>query len=116
VVTARLPGPAWWTVSNGTTTVYVLGAPSLAPKRMAWDRKIFERRLAGSSVVILPVQDVRVTFTGAFGAAFNYMRLRSEPRSRRRWTLRRAHGSWRRARGSASRPSTTRRATPWPPA
>jgi uncharacterized protein YbaP (TraB family) len=77
VVTARLPGPAWWTVSNGTTTVYVLGSPSLAPKRMEWDRKIFERRLAGSSVVILPVQDVRVTFTGAFGAAFNYMRLRS---------------------------------------
>jgi uncharacterized protein YbaP (TraB family) len=77
VVTARLPGPAWWTVSNGTTTVYVLGSPSLAPKRMAWDRAIFERRLAGSSVVILPVQDIRVTFTGAFGAAFNYMRLRS---------------------------------------
>src|SRR4051794_39202123 len=48
VVTARLPGPAWWTVSNGTTTVYVLGAPSLAPKHMAWDRAIFERRLAGS--------------------------------------------------------------------
>jgi uncharacterized protein YbaP (TraB family) len=77
VVTARLPGPAWWTVSNGTTTVYVLGAPSLAPKRMAWDRGVFDRRLAGASMVILPVQDVRVTFTGAFGAAFNYMRLRS---------------------------------------
>src|SRR5579872_2530579 len=68
VVTARLPGPAWWTVSNGTTTVYVLGSPSLAPKRMEWDRKIFDRRLAGANVVILPVQDVRVTFTGAFGA------------------------------------------------
>jgi uncharacterized protein YbaP (TraB family) len=77
VVTARLPGPAWWTVSNGTTTVYVLGAPSLAPKHMEWDRAVFERRLAGSSVVILPVQDIKVTFTGAFGAAFNYMRLRS---------------------------------------
>jgi uncharacterized protein YbaP (TraB family) len=77
VVTARLPGPAWWTVSNGTTTVYVLGAPSIAPKHMAWDRAIFDRRLAGSSVVILPVQDIRVTVTGAFGAAFNYMRLRS---------------------------------------
>jgi uncharacterized protein YbaP (TraB family) len=77
VVTARLPGPAWWTVSNGTTTVYVLGSPSLAPKHMAWDRTIFDRRLAGASGVILPVQDVHVTFGGAFGAAFNYMRLRS---------------------------------------
>jgi uncharacterized protein YbaP (TraB family) len=77
VVMGRLPGPAWWTVSNGATTVYVLGSPSLAPKHMDWDRALFERRLAGANVVLLPVQDVRVTFTGAFGAAFNYMRLRS---------------------------------------
>jgi uncharacterized protein YbaP (TraB family) len=76
VVTARLPGPAWWTVSNGTTTVYVLGAPSLAPKRMAWDRGVFERRLAGANQVILPFQDVKVSFTGVIGAAFNFMRLR----------------------------------------
>ncbi|WP_293383753.1 TraB/GumN family protein [Phenylobacterium sp.] len=76
VVTARLPGPAWWTVSNGTSTVYVLGAPTLAPKRMDWDRGLFERRLAGANVVILPFQDVKVTFVGAFGAAFNFMRLR----------------------------------------
>lgn len=76
VVTGRLPGPAWWTVSNGATTVYVLGAPSLAPKHMDWDRAVFERRLAGASVVILPFQDLRVTVTGAFGAAFNFLRLR----------------------------------------
>ncbi|WP_293366398.1 TraB/GumN family protein [Phenylobacterium sp.] len=76
VVTARLPGPAWWTVSNGKTTVYVLGAPSLAPKRMAWDRGVFDRRLAGANEVILPFQDVRVKFTGVIGAAFNFIRLR----------------------------------------
>jgi uncharacterized protein YbaP (TraB family) len=76
VVTGRLPGPAWWTVSNGAATVYVLGAPSLAPKHMAWDRAIFERRLAGATVVILPFQDLKVTVTGAFGAAFNFLRLR----------------------------------------
>ena len=77
VVTGRLPGPAWWTVSNGATTVYVLGAPSLAPKHMEWDRAVFERRLAGASEVILPFQDVKVRITGAFGAAFNFLRLRS---------------------------------------
>ncbi|HEY3949940.1 TraB/GumN family protein [Phenylobacterium sp.] len=76
VVTARLPGPAWWTVSNGTSTVYVLGSPSLAPKKMAWDRTVFDRRLAGASQVILPYQDVHVTFAGSLGAAFNYMRLK----------------------------------------
>jgi len=77
VVTARLPGPAWWTVSNGTSTVYVLGSPSIAPKHMAWDQAIFNKRLAGAGAVILPVQDVRVTVTGSIGAAFNYLRLRS---------------------------------------
>ncbi|HEV7386019.1 MAG TPA: hypothetical protein VGN89_14150, partial [Phenylobacterium sp.] len=74
VVTGRLPGPAWWTVSDGDSTVYVLGAPSLAPKRMAWDRAIFERRLDGANEVILPFQDLKVTITGAFGAAWNFMR------------------------------------------
>jgi len=77
VVTGRLPGPAWWRVSDADTTVYVLGTPSLAPKRMQWDRAIFDRRLQGANVVILPFQDVRVRVTGALGAAFNLMRLRS---------------------------------------
>ncbi|HEY2752063.1 TraB/GumN family protein [Phenylobacterium sp.] len=76
VVMGRLPGPAWWTVSNGATTVYVLGSPSLAPKRMEWDRAIFDRRLTGANVVILPFQDVKVTVTGALGAAISFMRLR----------------------------------------
>ncbi|MDB5434545.1 MAG: hypothetical protein JWR47_802 [Phenylobacterium sp.] len=76
VVTGRLPGPAWWTVSDGAATVYVLGAPSLAPKHMEWDRAVFDRRLAGANLVILPFQDVKVTVTGAFGAAFNFLRLR----------------------------------------
>lgn len=76
IVVGRLPGPAWWTVSNGTATVYVLGSPSLAPKHMAWDRALFERRLTGASQVILPFQDIRVRFTGILGAAFNFMRLK----------------------------------------
>jgi len=76
IVVGRLPGPAWWTVSNGVTTVYVLGSPSLAPKHMDWDRAIFERRLAGASQVILPFQDIHVKLAGVFGAAFNFMRLK----------------------------------------
>jgi len=77
VVTAIEPGPAWWRVSDGDTTVYVLGTPSLAPKRMQWDRSTFERRLAGANVVILPFQDVRVKLKGVVGATFNLLRLRS---------------------------------------
>lgn len=77
VVTARLPGPAWWRVSDGDTTVYVLGTPSLAPKHMQWDRSVFERRLEGANEVILPFQDVRVKLKGVVGATFNLLRLRS---------------------------------------
>jgi hypothetical protein len=44
---------------------------------MDWNRGVFERRLTGANVVILPFQDVKVTVTGALGAAFNFMRLRS---------------------------------------
>lgn len=77
VVTARDPGPAWWRVKDADTTVYILGTPSIAPKHMAWDRLVFDRRLAGATQVILPFQDVRVTLPGALGAAFNFLRLKS---------------------------------------
>jgi uncharacterized protein YbaP (TraB family) len=77
VVTARLPGPAWWRVSDGDSTVYVLGAPSLAPKRQQWDRLQFERRLEGAKLVILPLSTLKVTLAGAPGAALSYLRLKS---------------------------------------
>lgn len=77
VVTARLPGPAWWRVSDSDTTVYVLGAPSVAPKRQQWDRMQFDRRLEGANVVILPFNGLKVKLMGAPGALFSYLRLRS---------------------------------------
>lgn len=77
VVRGRLPGPAWWRVTDADTTVYVLGVPSLAPKRMAWDRSIFERRLEGANVVVLPFVNVKAKLGGSLGTAFNLARLRS---------------------------------------
>ena len=77
VVTARLPGPAWWRVSNGTSTVYVLGAPTVAPKRQQWDRLQFDRHLQGANAVILPFTGLKVKLAGAPGAAISYLRLKS---------------------------------------
>lgn len=77
VVVGRLPGPAWWRVSDGDTTVYVLGVPSLAPKRMAWDRAIFENRLNGANAVVLPFTNIRAKTSGLLGAGLNLLRLRS---------------------------------------
>lgn len=54
VVSAKLPGPAWWRVSDVDTTIYVLGTPDALPKGMAWDRSVLEHRLDGAFAVITP--------------------------------------------------------------
>ena len=54
VVSAKLPGPAWWRVTDADTTIYVLGAPNALPKGMAWDKSVLERRLDGAFAVITP--------------------------------------------------------------
>ena len=55
VVTARLPGPAWWRVTRGASTVYVLGLPmGPTPRNFAWDQSVLRRRLTGAEVVIMP--------------------------------------------------------------
>ena len=73
VVTGRLPGPAWWRVTDADTTVYVLGVPSIAPKRMQWDRAI----LQGANVVVLPFVNVRAKVSGSIGTAINLLRIKS---------------------------------------
>lgn len=54
VVNAKLPGPAWWRVSDADTTVYILGTPSALPRGQGWDRTIVERRLTGAFALITP--------------------------------------------------------------
>ena len=78
VVTALLPGPAWWRVSDADTVVYVLGAPSVMPKSLAWDQSVLNRRLEGANRVILPFNQVSVGLFSAPGAAINLLRLRSK--------------------------------------
>jgi hypothetical protein len=54
VVQAIEPGPAWWRVTDGDTTVYVLGiAENDVPSDIAWDRRRLERRMAGANVLIV---------------------------------------------------------------
>ena len=77
MVTGRLPGPAFWRVEDADTVVYVLGVPSLAPRRMEWDQAIFANRLKGANAVIVPAKGMRVRLTSAPVAAVSYLRLRS---------------------------------------
>ena len=53
VVNARLPGPAWWKVSDADTTVYVLGIPAMTPSKLTVDETVFKRRVDGANVLIM---------------------------------------------------------------
>lgn len=53
VVNARLPGPAWWKVSDADTTVYVLGVPAMTPSKLEVDESVFRRRVDGANVLIM---------------------------------------------------------------
>ena len=54
VIRGRLPGPAWWRVSDADSTVYILGVPDVLPKGLAWNRSVLNRRLAGANGLITP--------------------------------------------------------------
>lgn len=56
IVNARLPGPAWWKVSDGDTNVYVMGVPAFAPQKLDFDDSVLRRRLDGANVVIIGQQ------------------------------------------------------------
>lgn len=56
VVQAREPGPAWWRVSDGDTTVYVLGVPDMLPKGLKWNQSTLTKRLTGAHTVITPAE------------------------------------------------------------
>jgi hypothetical protein len=80
VVQAKEPGPAWWVVKDGDSTVYILGMPNgRIPPKSAWDRRWLDRRLKGANSLIL-ADSVRVSVgISSFGEAMRlYRSLRSD--------------------------------------
>jgi uncharacterized protein YbaP (TraB family) len=54
VVQAKEPGPAWWRIEDGDTTVWILGiADSSLPAGTTWDRRYLDRRLKGANSLIV---------------------------------------------------------------
>ena len=77
VVTARLPGPAWWRVSDGDSTVYIMGGPEgRLPPGFSWNQAILERRLQGAHTFI-----TGASITVGLRALPTVLRLRSQLRS-----------------------------------
>ena len=61
IVNARLPGPAWWKVTDADTTVYVMGVPAFMPDKLDFDDSVLRRRLDGANVLIIGQQpDVKI--------------------------------------------------------
>ena len=77
VVTAGAGGPAWWRVSNGTSTVYVLGVPEALPKGLKWDTNLTRRRLASAYELIEPP-----VVTAGLGDLFTLLSARKYFRSK----------------------------------
>lgn len=73
VVRGRLPGPAWWKVSDADTEVYVLVVPPSAPAGMTWDTGVAQRRIAGARQLILP-SEIRGSFLQVLPTAISVAR------------------------------------------
>ena len=74
VVNARLPGPAWWKVSDADTTVYVLGVPGMTPSKLDVDESVFKRRVDGANVLIMG-QEADVSVVRIVGLAMGGKRF-----------------------------------------
>lgn len=83
VVSAKLPGPAWWRVSDADTTIYVLGTPAALPKGMAWDRSVLDRRLDGAFAVVTPSE-----WRAGLGDLPGLLKLRKNLKDDGAWTRR----------------------------
>ncbi len=74
VVTAATPSPAWWRVSHGESTVWILGAPmGPLPKGLKWDQRLVDKRMEGATALILPS-----AATAGLGDVFGLLRLRGQ--------------------------------------
>jgi hypothetical protein len=77
VVTSHLGGPAWWRVSNGSSTVYVLAVPEALPRGLKWDQTLLNRRLEGADELVGPPE-----VTAGLGDVFALLSARKHFRSK----------------------------------
>lgn len=51
-IVAPASGPAWWKVSKGDASVWILGLPPKTPRGMEWDQSTLKRRLKGARLML----------------------------------------------------------------
>jgi hypothetical protein len=73
VVQAKTAGPAWWRVSHGGSTVWVMGAPSGLPRGVKWNDALLAARLTGARRLIVPP-----IYRAGLGDIFGALALRAK--------------------------------------
>src|SRR5690348_2075503 len=66
VVTAHVPGPAFWHIRKGKSDVYILGTLGPLPRDLKWDSSQLERIMKDSRAVMLPPRGRVGLFEGAW--------------------------------------------------
>jgi hypothetical protein len=70
VVVAPTKGPAWWKVSKGSATVWILALPpSNVPEDLEWDKSALRRRIKVARTVLMPPEG-RSRFEGRWSEIF----------------------------------------------
>lgn len=49
-----LGGPAWWRVSDGDSTVWIMGTPDVFPLSVKWDQRALARHMQDARLLIVP--------------------------------------------------------------
>jgi hypothetical protein len=76
VVQAKAAGPAWWRVSRGESTVWVMGVPAGLPRGVQWDTHLLAVHLTGARHLIVPP-----AYTAGVGDIFGAFALRGKLKS-----------------------------------
>ncbi|MDB5437634.1 MAG: TraB/GumN family protein [Caulobacteraceae bacterium] len=77
-----LTGPAWWRVTKGETTLWIVGTPDQIPMDTIWDDTCLKVRLNGARAVIVPAIPLVAAFD-PFARGDTPLRAQSLPLSER---------------------------------
>ncbi len=78
VVRAARPGPAFWKVTRGASTVWVMGAPSALPKGLPWKQDELKAHLRNARVLIVGTGGYTFNIADIFTLIFSGKQFRSD--------------------------------------
>ena len=78
VVKGTRPGPAFWKVSDGDSTVWVMGVPAALPKGTTWKHDELKAHLRNANVLIVGTGGVTFNIVDIFRLVFSARQFRAD--------------------------------------